>query len=147
METSIREARSRAEIELRPELRREAGKALSGRVPVLLSIAVAALSGVLAGYTLRAASEGGGSPEVGKREPLRVRAVCPLRAEWLEPALPPPRLQLLAHRDDGGRAAVAEAAGRAAAKAMAALAGDVEATLCAVVDSLQPLVSGDLCGG
>jgi hypothetical protein len=47
--TSERESSS----ERRVLLRREAGKALSGRVPVVLSIAIVLLSGVLIGYGAR----------------------------------------------------------------------------------------------
>lgn len=41
-----------------PVLRQEARKALSGRVPLAMSIALALLSGVLAGYGVRALTDG-----------------------------------------------------------------------------------------
>jgi hypothetical protein len=56
MKTAIPEPKAGEEV----VLRREARKALSGRVPVVLSIAVAMLVGMLSGYGLRALTAEGG---------------------------------------------------------------------------------------
>jgi hypothetical protein len=106
-----------------PVLQREARKALSGRVPVILSIVLALLSGMLVGYSVRALS-------VEERAEWGSRGIrCP-RSYWrLELIDPSPgaghaRLHYL-HGDERGLDAVPAddkdtPAGSAAAPAPAA---------------------------
>lgn len=88
METSVPEASREGSL----ALRREAYKALSGRVRVLLLVAIALVSGCLLGYSLR----------VVTAENEREETVCPARVAspclLLLPQITygaPPRLHLL----------------------------------------------------
>lgn len=75
-----------------PVLRREARTAMSSRVPLALSIAVALLSGVLAGYGVRAFTAGGElRPTTCPRRHGGTRVLIPPRASDAAEA----KLQLL----------------------------------------------------
>jgi hypothetical protein len=82
-----------------PVLRREARKALNGRVPLGLAIALAALSGMLFGYGVRALVADRSCPRhhiVIVRERMQRPLQMPAAGEPCRGAL---RLQLLRHPD------------------------------------------------
>jgi len=104
-----------------PVLRQEARKALSGRVPLALSIALALLSGVLVGYGVRAFTAAHGC----ERRELR----CPRQTRARPLVLPPatesdckPRLRLL--KEAAPEPAKTPAAGSAGPAAPAAAAAE-----------------------